>query len=61
MLGPREITNALANILATGHLSGSGFRLHGFSTSGLFARVPTLTELTIHVMDSDTLFSPSTE
>lgn len=58
-LGPREITNVLANNLGYGTLVGkwvSPARL--LNDPGYVRWVPTLGLLPIHVMDSETLFPP---
>lgn len=58
-LGPREITNTLANNLGYGTLVGEWVAPARLLNDPLYGRwVPTLGALPIHVMDSDTLFPP---
>jgi hypothetical protein len=62
MLGAREIDNALANNLGYGTLVGQWVAPARLLNDPDYARwVPTLGTLSIHVMDSDTLFVPIVE
>lgn len=62
MLGAQEITNALANNLGYGTLVGQWVAPARLLNDPDYARwVPTLGTLPIHVMDSDTLFTPPEE
>lgn len=59
MLGPLEITNLLANNLGYGTMVGKWVAPARLLNDPDYSRwVPTLGELPIHVMDSDTLFPP---
>jgi hypothetical protein len=62
-LGARQIENALANNLGYGTLVGQWVAPARLLNDPDYSRwVPTLGQLPIHVMDSDTLFAPvSTE
>lgn len=62
MLGAREIDNALANNLGHGTLVGQWVAPARLLNDSEYARwVPTLGQLPIYVMDSDTLFVPIPE
>lgn len=58
-LGPLEVTNPLSNNLGYGTLVGMWVAPARLLNDPDYSRwVPTLGELPIHVMDSDTLFPP---